>query len=139
MRCVRKKTSAGLKPTKTIPKVRASLAIKSYPELNFRHKFSLLVTGPSQSGKTYFVQQILEDNRIVYEEQRSIRILWYYNQWQDDLHLNGTTIEIVDSFQLLGLTIQNNLKWNKHVEKICKKGIKASVFFISVETCKSSN
>ena len=27
----------------------------------------------------------------------------------DDLHINGTTIEIVDSFQLLGLTIQNNL------------------------------
>jgi hypothetical protein len=28
--------------------------------------------GPSQSGKTYFVQQILENNRIVYEEQRNI-------------------------------------------------------------------
>ena len=44
---------------------------------------SLLVVGPTQSGKTYFVQQILENNRIVYEEQKSIRISWYYNQWQE--------------------------------------------------------
>ena len=28
--------------------------------------------GTSQSGKTYFVQQIFENNRIVYEEQRNI-------------------------------------------------------------------
>ena len=39
--------------------------------------------GLTQSGKTYFVQQILENNRIVYEEQKSIRIYWYYNQWQE--------------------------------------------------------
>ena len=39
--------------------------------------------GPTQSGKTYFVQQILENNRIVYEEQKSILIFWYYNQWQE--------------------------------------------------------
>ena len=56
------------------------LATKSCPEFNFRHKFSLLVVGPTQSGKTHFVQQILENNRIV---QKSIRIFWYYNQWQE--------------------------------------------------------
>ena len=60
-----------------------SLAAKSCPEFNFRHKFSLLVVGPTQSGKTYFVQQILENNRIMYEEQKSTRIFWYYNQWQE--------------------------------------------------------
>ena len=60
-----------------------SLATKSCPEFNFRHKFSLLVVGPTQSENTYFVQQILENNRIVYEEQKSIRIFWYYNQWQE--------------------------------------------------------
>ena len=60
-----------------------SLATKSCLEFNFRHKFSLLVVVPTQSGKTYFVQQILENNRIVYEEQKSTRIFWYYNQWQE--------------------------------------------------------
>ena len=34
----------------------------------------------------YFVQRILKQNRIVYEEQKtekSIRIFWYYNQWKE--------------------------------------------------------
>ena len=57
-----------------------SLPTKSCPEFNFRHKFSLLFVGLTQSGKTYFVQQILKHNRIVHEEQKSIRIFWYYNQ-----------------------------------------------------------
>ena len=39
--------------------------------------------GQTQSGKTYFVQQILEHNRISYEEHKSIRIFWYFNQWQE--------------------------------------------------------
>ena len=60
-----------------------SLATKSCAEFNFRHKFLLLVVGPTQSGKTYFVQQILKHNRIMYKEQKSIRIFWYYNQWHE--------------------------------------------------------
>jgi hypothetical protein len=83
MKCVRKKTSSVLKQTKPVPKVTTSLTTKPYPEFNFRHKFSLMVVSPSQSGKTYFAQQILENNRIVYEEKRSIRIHWCYNQWQN--------------------------------------------------------
>ena len=69
------------RPT-TAPRT-TSLATKPCPEFNFRHKFSLLVVGPTQSGKTYLVQQILENNRIVYEEQKSTRIFWYYNQWKE--------------------------------------------------------
>ena len=83
MRCVRKKTCSVRQPTEAVRKVTASLVTKLCPEFNFRHKFSLLVVGPTQSGKTYFVQQILENSRIVYEEQKSIRIFWYYNQWQE--------------------------------------------------------
>ena len=83
MRCVRKKTCSVQQPTKAARKVTASMLTKPCPEFNFRHKFSLLVVGPTQSGKTYFVQQILKYNRIVYEEQKSIRIFWYYNQWQE--------------------------------------------------------
>ena len=67
----------------TILTVTPSMITKPYPEFNFRHKFSILVVGPTQSGKTYFVQQILKHNRIVYEEQKSIRIFWCYNQWQE--------------------------------------------------------
>ena len=83
MRWVCKKTCSVRQPTKAARKVTASMVTKPCPEFSFRHKFSLLVVGPTQSGKTYFVQQILENNRIVYEEQKSIRIFWYYNQWQE--------------------------------------------------------
>ncbi|CAH3045081.1 unnamed protein product, partial [Porites lobata] len=38
-------------------------------------KFSLLVVGPSQSGKTVFVEQILTRDRIVYETNKPRRIL----------------------------------------------------------------
>ena len=39
--------------------------------------------GIRATKKTYFVQQILEHSRIVCEEQKSIRIFWYYNQRQE--------------------------------------------------------
>ena len=60
-----------------------SLATKSCPEFNFCQKLSLLVVSLTQSGKKYFVQQILKHNRIVHEEQKSMRIFWCYNQWQE--------------------------------------------------------
>ena len=52
MRCVRKKTCSVLKPTKAAWKVTASMVTTPYPEFNFRHKFSLLVVGPTQTKKT---------------------------------------------------------------------------------------
>ena len=81
----RVRQSEYLSPAKKPRAVRAtaSLATKPYLKFNFRHKFSLLVVVPTQSGKTYLVQQILKHNRIVYDEQKSIRIFWYYNQWQE--------------------------------------------------------
>ena len=60
-----------------------SLETEPYPDFMFRHKFSLLVVGPSQSGKTAFVEQILTKNRIFYEAKKPQRILWYYSQWQE--------------------------------------------------------
>ena len=83
MRCVRKKTSSILKPTKAARKVTASMVTKSCPNYNFRHKFSLFVLGPTQSRKTYFVQKILKPNRIVWRAKEYIRIFWHYNQWQE--------------------------------------------------------
>ena len=49
----------------------------------FRHQFSLLVVGPTQSGKTHFVKQILTSDRILYEAKKPRRVSWYYSQWQD--------------------------------------------------------
>ena len=74
IRCVRKKTCSVRQPTKAAREVTASMLTKPCPEFNFRHKFSLLIVSPTQSGKSHFVQQILEHSRIVYEQQKSIRI-----------------------------------------------------------------
>ena len=59
------------------------LSTKPYPEFAFRHKFSLLVVVPSQSGKTYIVQQILQNDHILYEEKKQRQVFWCYSQWQD--------------------------------------------------------
>ena len=38
--------------------------------------------------------------------------------------INGQTVDIVDHIKLLGVTISNDLKWNLHVDAICKKASK---------------
>ena len=53
-----------------------------YPEFAFQHPFSMLVVGPTQSGKTDFVEQMLENPLIDFPEDQEVRILWFYNQWQ---------------------------------------------------------
>ena len=40
------------------------------------------------------------------------------------LTINGTMIETVTNQKLLGLQIQDDLKWNAHVENITKKAAK---------------
>ena len=58
------------------------LETQVYPEFMFQHMFSMLVVGPSQCGKTYFVQQLLTKNCIDYPEKKPLQIYWFYNQWQ---------------------------------------------------------
>ena len=58
------------------------LETQAFPEFMFQHMFSMLVVGPSQSGKTYFVQHLLTKNCIQYPCQKPIWVYWYYNQWQ---------------------------------------------------------
>ena len=55
---------------------------------------------------------------------RSARNLEYHSQSQNTLEpvaINNTNIEVVPSAKLLGVMISNDLKWNVHVEMICKK------------------
>ena len=44
--------------------------------------FSMMVVGPSQCGKTHFVQQLLTKNCIDFPEKKPFRVYWFYNQWQ---------------------------------------------------------
>ena len=85
--------------------IHASLATKPCPEFNFRHKFSVLVVGPTQSGKTYFVQQILKHNRIVYEEQKSISIF-------------GTTINGKECYEKLKTSFGKSIRFGRGVAEL---------------------
>ncbi len=53
-----------------------------------------------------------------------------------NLHINGKTIEVVDSFQVLGMIIQSNLKWDQQVEKICKKASNRLYFLSQLKRAK---
>ena len=53
-----------------------------YSEFRIKHTFFMLVVGPSQCGKTYFVQQMLTEHPIQFPNRKRIRITWYFNQWQ---------------------------------------------------------
>ena len=53
-----------------------------YPKFQFYHPFSMMVVGPTQSGKSYFVEQLLSSKRINYHCRKTKRIHWFYTQWQ---------------------------------------------------------
>ena len=57
---------------------------EAYRNFRLRHKFSMMVVGPSMSGKSYFVKELLEMDRIEYEDHRKRpKIHWFYGQYQD--------------------------------------------------------
>ena len=58
------------------------LETQPYPEFKFQHMFSMLVVGPSQCGKTYFVQQLLTKKCIDFPEKKPLQVYWFFNQWQ---------------------------------------------------------
>ena len=53
-----------------------------YPEFRFKHMFSMMVVGPSQCGKTHFVQRLLTRDCIDFPEKKPRMVCWFYNQWQ---------------------------------------------------------
>ena len=42
----------------------------------------MLVVGPSQCGKTHFVEEVLTENCINFPDNKPQQIIWFYNQWQ---------------------------------------------------------
>ena len=52
--------------------------------LKFKHPFTAVVAGPSSSGKTSFVRNVLKFYECTSTlEKESISVLWCYGQWQD--------------------------------------------------------
>ena len=51
----------------------------TYPEFSFKHPFSMLVVGPTQSGKTHFVEQMLTTPLIEFPTDKEVQVTWFYN------------------------------------------------------------
>ena len=47
-------------------------------DTRFKHPWSMIVSGPSSSGKTVFTKQVLNKS----DKQFEI-IYWFYSEWQD--------------------------------------------------------
>ena len=53
-----------------------------YPEFAFQHPFSMLVVGPTQSGKTEFVEEMFTSPILHFTTEEDVQIIWFYNHWQ---------------------------------------------------------
>ena len=55
---------------------------KPYPSFQFQHPATMMVVGPTQSGKSNFVEQLLQSALIKYPSRKAKRIHLFYTQWQ---------------------------------------------------------
>lgn len=51
-----------------------------YDDFKFRHTFRMIVVGPTECVKTYFVEQLLTKPFIYYPTQKPRKITWFYSQ-----------------------------------------------------------
>ena len=64
------------------PDSHLSASEMAYPEFGFKHPFSMLVVGPTQSGKTHFVEQMLTTPLIEFPTDKEVQVTWFYTHWQ---------------------------------------------------------
>ena len=63
----------------------ADVLPQPYPNFRLRHKFSMMVVGPSMSGNSYFVKDLLERDRIDKDHRKRPKIHWFYGHYKDCL------------------------------------------------------
>ena len=56
----------------------------------------------------------------------------------EEASIDQTTLNIVESVKFLGVTIQNNLKWNLHVKNTIKNAFKRLYFLKQLKRAKLS-
>ena len=62
---VAKNRSSKLTVKQSVKSIKAKQWSKHpYPEFRFEHPFSIMVVGPTASGKTFFVMQLLKSNQM---------------------------------------------------------------------------
>ena len=68
---------------------------------------------------------------------RRARVLFHsYREVLDHITINDKQIEVVSSAKLLGVVVSDNLKWNAHVDSICKKAATRLYFLKQLKRAK---
>lgn len=75
--------------------------------LRLQHPFSLLVAGPSSSGKSWFTSRLIQFKETLIDPSPD-RIIWVYGEWQH-LYSKLKNVEFVDTIPELE-TMNPNLK-----------------------------
>jgi hypothetical protein len=62
----------------------------------------------------------------------------FFNQPRafDPVVVDGKELDVVDTVELLGVTLTNQLTWNHHIEKVIKKASKRLYFLVQLKRAK---
>lgn len=64
----------------------------------FNHPFTCLIAGPTQSGKTFFIQKVLENSNILIKPQPD-HIIYCYSSWQPKFDILKNSIPNIEFHQ----------------------------------------
>ena len=81
----------------------------------FRHPFSAMFSGPTSSGKTYLVRNILKSFKLLTSiDDNKLKVLWAYGQWQSLYSINISDNVLVN--YVSGLPSEDEIKEiNPHI------------------------
>ena len=60
----------------------SSRCMEPYSTFQFKHPAMIMVVGPTQSRKSYFVEQLFKSHSIKYPSRKAKHVQWFYTQWQ---------------------------------------------------------
>ena len=60
-------------------------------DLRFRHNASMIIAGPSQSGKTTFILKLLKHRHLLFDVPLKA-VHWYYGVYQSEVHQRLSTM-----------------------------------------------
>ena len=80
----------------------------------FIHPFTSMVSGPSKSGKTYLVREILKNYKILTDiNSETLKVIWAYGTWQEIY--NEKISENVNIQYFSGLPNEEDFDYKPHI------------------------
>lgn len=76
--------------------------VENKKDIQFKHPFNALFSGPSQSGKTTIVRKLIENHKETIHglDKETIRVVWCYGKWQKNYEEPLYDVEIKYVFDM---------------------------------------